>query len=172
MIYLYIFLEFMKIGAFAIGGGLVTIPFLFELVAKYSWISKEELVGIIGIVQSLPGAMGVNLATFVGYSTAGFWSGVLAGVSLTIPPVLIILFFAKYLKKYNSHPVFQKVLSGIRPAVIALILFASFGIAKVVIVDIKSLSICCAAFVLMCVYKKGPAFYIFLGAIIGLIFKL
>lgn len=71
MIYWLLFYEFFKIGLFAIGGGLVTVPFLFDLTARYDWFTTQELADMIAVSESTPGPLGVNMATYVGYSTAG-----------------------------------------------------------------------------------------------------
>lgn len=172
MIYLILYWEFLKIGLFAIGGGLVTIPFIFHLLEVYGWLSADEFASIIGINQTLPGAMGVNLSIFVGYSAAGILGGVISALGLITGPVIVILALADFLKKYNNHPIFRNVLSGIRPAVIAMILLATLSVAKVSIVDLRSLIICGIFFAIMLLKNRTPIIYIALGAITGVVLGL
>ena len=138
MIYLLLFYEFFKIGLFAIGGGLVTVPFLFDLGNKYSWYSLKELTDMIAIAESTPGPIGVNMATFAGVSVAGVLGGAIATLGLILPSLIIIIIIARLMDKYQCSMRVHEVLAGIRPAVLALILFAGLEIAKISISDILS----------------------------------
>ena len=172
MIYLTIFWEFLKIGLFAVGGGLVTIPFLFDLTEKYDWFSKEELADMIGVSQSLPGALGVNVAIFAGIKAAGLLGGIAATVALVIPAIVIIVCLANLLRKHKHHPLVAAVFSGVRAAVVALILMATMQIARISIFDIKGLVIAIVFLAAMQYLRKGPVFYIVCGAVAGLVFNL
>ena len=87
MIYLRLFLEFFKTGLFSVGGGLATIPFLYELSAKTGWFSYEELANMMAVSESTPGPMGVNMATYVGFETAGVPGSICATIGLVTPSV-------------------------------------------------------------------------------------
>ena len=100
MICLQLFYEFFKIGLFAIGGGLATIPFLQQLIGKYGWFTSEELVNMIAISESTPGAIGVNMATYVGFQTYGILGAVVSTVGLTAPSVIVIIIIAHYFKRF------------------------------------------------------------------------
>ena len=91
MIYLQLFVEYFKIGLFAIGGGLATIPFLQQLAGKYGWFTTQELVNMIAISESTPGPIGVNMATYVGFQTAGIPGAIIASIGLEAPSVIIIV---------------------------------------------------------------------------------
>lgn len=121
MIYLLLFYEFFKIGLFTIGGGLAALPFLQALIPKYGWITADQLLDMIAISEATPGPIGVNVATFVGYRTAGIFGGVLATLSTAAPSIIIILLVANGLKKVKEHPIAQGAFAGIRPAVAGLI---------------------------------------------------
>ena len=82
-----LFLEFFKIGLFAVGGGLATIPFLHQLAEKYTWFTVETLVDMIAISESTPGAMGVNMATYTGFTTAGIPGSLVATLGLVLPSI-------------------------------------------------------------------------------------
>ena len=172
MIYFLLFSEFFIIGLMAIGGGMVTIPFLVELSETRNWFSLTELTDMIAVSESTPGPIGVNMSTFVGYKTAGITGGIIATFGLTLPSFLILLFFSKYIMKYKSHDVFQNILFGIRPAALALILYAGIVIAKLSFVNWKIAGFSLLLFILGYFYKKSPILYIMLGAIIGIIFRL
>lgn len=172
MIYWVLFYEFFKIGLFAIGGGLVTIPFLFDLAEIYPWFDAKDLADMIAISESTPGPLGVNMATYAGYKAAGIGGAAVATLGLVMPSLVIIIALSKFLCVYKEHIAVKSVLSGIRPAVIALILFAGFEVARLAIVDIKSLLLFAAFLVAIHFYKISPIFYIVLSAIFGIILKL
>lgn len=121
MTLLIVFYEFFKIGLFTVGGGLAALPFLQQLISKYGWITSDQLLDMIAISESTPGPIGINVATFVGYRTAGIFGGVLATLSVALPSLIIILLVANWLRKVNEHPVVQGAFAGIRPAVAGLI---------------------------------------------------
>ena len=90
MIFLRLFWEFFKTGLFAIGGGMATVPFLFDISARTSWFTPSELANMIAISESTPGPIGVNMATYVGFETAGILGGLVATIGLVTPSVIII----------------------------------------------------------------------------------
>ena len=141
MIYWLLFFEFFKIGLFAIGGGLVTVPFLFDLAEHYPWFNASDLADMIAISESTPGPLGVNMATFAGFKAAGVSGALTATLGLVFPSVVIIMILSKLLKKFRDNPLVCSILAGIRPAVIALILFAGIEIAKLAVVDWKTAGI-------------------------------
>lgn len=172
MIYWLLFFEFFKIGLFAIGGGLVTVPFLFDLAEHYPWFNASDLADMIAISESTPGPLGVNMATFAGFKAAGVLGAITATFGLVLPSVLIIIVLSRLLKKFRDNPVVCSVLSGIRPAVIALILFAGIEIAKLAVVDWKTFGLFACFWAAIHFYKKSPIFYIVISAVIGIVLKL
>ena len=141
MIYLLLFYEFFKIGLFAIGGGLVTVPFLFDLAEHYPWFTASELADMIAVSESTPGPLVVNMATFAGYKAAGISGAVIATFGLVLPSLIIIMLVSRLLTKFSDNPYVQSILSGIRPAVIALIFMAGWEIAKISVVSLENLII-------------------------------
>ena len=91
MIYLQLFFEFFKTGLFSIGGGLATLPFLYEMSNKTHWFSHADIADMIAISESTPGAIGINMSTFAGFKTAGYPGGVVATVALATPSLIIII---------------------------------------------------------------------------------
>ena len=170
MIYLQLFVEFFKTGLFAIGGGLATIPFLYEMSEKYGWFSIADLTKMIVISESTPGPVGVNMATFAGFNTVGFFGAMIATFGLVLPSVIIIISIAKLMDKYSCNLRVKDVLDGMRPAVVALILFAGVQIAKVVVLTSFDALFAFILLVIMRVWKKGPIFYICLSAVVGIFF--
>jgi len=172
MILMTLFYEFFKIGLFAIGGGMVTIPFLFDLTEKFNWFTAAELTDMIAVAQSTPGPIGVNMATYAGFQTAGIWGGIIATFGLVFPSVVIVIFVSKLLKRWAENDCVNDIMVSIRPAVVALILQAGFDLLKISVRDYFSATFLVLFFVLIYFYKKSPIFYIVLSAILGVVLKL
>ena len=186
MIYIIMFLEFFKIGFFSVGGGLATLPFLQEQAYKYGWITPNELVDMIALSESTPGPIGINMATYVGYKTAGVLGGIIATLGLITPSIIIIIIIARYLTKFNEKPIVQAGFYGLRPAVTGLIGAAGFEVAKISLFNvnrylkttnfldlfnIKSIILFAVILYLINKYKKHPIVYLIAAAIVGIIFK-
>lgn len=172
MIYALLFFEFFKIGLFAVGGGLVTVPFLFDLAEQYPWFGVQELADMIAISESTPGPLGINMATFAGFKAAGVLGGIAATAGLVFPSVVIIVWISKLLDKFHDYPCVQNVLYGIRPAVVALILTAGWEIGRLAVSDWLGGGLFAAFFLLIHFWKKSPIFYILLSAVAGIVLKL
>ena len=128
IIFLLLFIEFFKTGLFSIGGGLATIPFLYEFIEKYHWYTKDMLMNMIAISESTPGAIGVNMATYVGYEvTHSILGGILTTIGLVAPSIIIICILARFLQSFKNHPWIQSAFYGLRPTVCALIASAGLG---------------------------------------------
>ena len=172
MLYWLLCWEFFKIGLLAIGGGLVTVPFLFDLSRKYYWFTTAELADMIAVSQSTPGPLGVNMATYVGYKVAGLNGALIATLSEVLPSMIIIYVIAVFLQNWSENVYVKNILRNMRPAVLALILFAGWDIAFISINNYKSLVILLALLAVMRFYKKNAIFYIAVSALIGIIFKI
>ena len=116
MIYLELFLRFFQTGLFSVGGGLATLPFLYEISNQTHWFSHADIADMIAISESTPGAIGINMSTYAGYITGGIFGGVLATLSLAMPSVIIILIIARLLEKFENNPYVTKAFYGLRPA--------------------------------------------------------
>ena len=172
MIYFLLFIEFFKIGLFAVGGGLVTIPFLFDLAQNYHWFTTSELTDMIAISQSTPGPIGVNMATYAGFNTAGIAGAVLATLSLVSPAIIVVYFVQKILDKWKNNNYVIDILNGIRPAVMALILFAGLDVAKTAIFDYKTAGLFAFLLVCMSFYRKNVFIYIIISAMARILLKI
>lgn len=172
--------EFSKVGLFAIGGGLATVPFLMQMSENYPhWFSQQQLVDLIAVSESTPGAIGVNMSTYVGFLTGGVVSGILATFALVLPSIIIILVIAKFMQKFADNTMLQSALSGIRPAVTGLIASAGYTVFRLSVMKDNSINIIALTIFLllfgMTLVKKiklHPIGCIVLGAILGIIFKL
>ena len=131
MIYLRLVLEFCKVGLFSVGGGLATIPFLTDLGERTGWFTSGQLADMIAISESTPGPMGVNMATYVGFTSGGPLGGVIATLGLVFPSVIIILIISKFLQKFRQSKVVDGVFYGLRAASVALITAALLQVAKI-----------------------------------------
>jgi len=172
MIYGILFYEFFRIGLFAIGGGMVTIPFLFDLTKKFDWFTAEELTNMIAVSQSTPGPVGVNMATYAGFQAAGVGGGIIATLGLVLPSVIIVILVSKLLCRCAENQLVCEVMAAVRPAVVALILQAGFELFKLSVMNLFDAIFALAFFVMIYFYKKSPIFYIILAAICGVVLEL
>ena len=120
--YLYLFLEFFKIGLFTIGGGYAMIPLMRETVLKYNWMGEEQFYDFLGISESTPGPIAINMATFIGSSQGGLFGSFVATIGVVLPSFIIVLLVATLLRKLIKNKVFQAFMNGVKPVVIGLIL--------------------------------------------------
>ena len=177
MILLQLFYEFFKIGLFAIGGGLVTIPFLYDLAEKTEWFSSSILVDMIAISESTPGPIGVNMATYVGYYTNGIVGGIITTLGIIFPSLVIIIIISKMLEKVKDNPVIKNLFYGIRPVALALILTAALDIIFGNILnftnDIVTITKSVILFVILLLsirkIKLHPICFILISALIGIL---
>ncbi len=190
MIYIRLFIEFFLTGLFSVGGGMATIPFLEDMSARTGWFSHAQLADMIAISESTPGPIGVNMATYVGYLTAGLPGGIIATLGLVTPSVIVILIIAAFLKAFRSNKYVDRVFYGIRPASTALIAAAGVSVLMLCIVDIdtfsnsgklfdlvdpKAIILFALVWVLTNLVKKTkklhPLVFIAISALAGLVFK-
>ena len=113
MIFVRLFFEFFKAGLFAIGGGMATLPFLYNISDKTGWFTYGQLADMVAISESTPGPMGVNMATYVGFTTAGPAGAVIATLGLITPSIIVILIIAGFLKSFKTNKYVQNAFSGI-----------------------------------------------------------
>ena len=137
MIYLQLFWEYFKTGLFAVGGGMATIPFLYDISDKTGWFTHQDLANMIAVGESTPGPIGVNMATYVGYVTgmaqggigAAIVGAVTASMGLVLPSLIVILIVAAMLKRFKNSPLVQNAFYGLRPASTGLIAAAGISVA-------------------------------------------
>lgn len=187
MTYLNLFYEFFKIGLFALGGGLATLPFLYNLAEKYPWFNAAMLPNMIAVSESTPGPIGVNMATYAGFEAGGILGGIIATLGLVTPSVIIILIIAGFLSKLNENKYVKSSFYGLRPAVTALIAIAGFEVFKVSVLtsshfqlshqfldlfNFKALILFIIFYFVITKVKLHPIIFIILGAFIGIFLAL
>lgn len=148
MILWKLFWEFFKTGLFAIGGGMATVPFLQDISAKTGWFTSADLANMIAVSESTPGPMGVNMATYVGYTVGsqqlggtgmGVVGAVVATLGLISPSIVVILIVAYFLKRFRDCKLVDSVLYGLRPASVALISAAGVEIVLFAVLRVESI---------------------------------
>ena len=146
MIYLELLLGFLEVGCFSFGGAYAAIPLIRDVVLKYGWLEEETLLYFIGVCESTPGPIMINLATYVGSSQAGVLGALLATVMVVLPAFLIILGVVKIMDRFIKNPYVAAVMGGLRPGVIGVIL--ATGLSLILgnvwvenVVDYKALAI-------------------------------
>lgn len=129
--------EFFKTGIFAVGGGMATIPFLQEMARKYSWFSEQDLLDIIAVSESTPGAIGINIATYAGYNAYGVPGALAATLSLITGPVIIILIIARAMARFKNSKIVSDMFVTIRPATAGLILGAMSSVMVITLFNLE-----------------------------------
>ncbi len=191
MIYLQLFIEFFKTGLFAVGGGMATLPFLYDMSDKFGWFTHAQLIDMIAVSESTPGPIGVNMATYVGFEAAGVLGAVIATLGLITPSVIVILIVAQFLKAFGNNRYVQSAFYGLRPASMGLIASAGIGVLAVVLLNTElyaqsgniadllrfgSLALAAVIFVLTNFVRQTrklhPIVFIAFAALVGIVFKL
>jgi chromate transporter len=168
-----LFWTFLKIGSFTFGGGFAMIPLIErEIVDKKKWISQNEMVDILTISQSFPGAVAINSAIFIGRRIGGYLGALSALLGVTLPSFLIIIVVAKIFTYISNISVVKAALKGISSAVIALLIVAALRVGKASIKDKISPLITIIALVLLLVTGIHPIYVVMLGIVLGLILYL
>lgn len=126
MKYLLLFLEFFKIGLFSFGGGYGMLPLMEETVVGRGWITSPQFFDFVGVAESTPGPIAINMATFIGASQAGILGSALATLGVVLPSFIIILLIAAVLKNLTDNPYFAGFMKGVKPVVTGLILTTGF----------------------------------------------
>ena len=128
MIYLRLFYEFFKTGLFSIGGGMATLPFLKDIGETTGWYTYGDLLNMMAVSESTPGPIGINMATYVGFTVAGIPGALAATIGEVTPCVIIILIVAAILKSFRNNPYVEKAFYGLRPASAGLIGAAALAV--------------------------------------------
>ena len=185
MIYLQLFWEFFKTGLFTVGGGLASLPFLYEISDKTGWFSHAQLADMIAISESTPGPIGINMATYVGFTSAGFLGAILASIGFIIPPLIIASIVSRFLKKFNENKFVKGAFYGLRAVSVALVCAALVSVIEISLINIPLfaetknffdlLSIPGIVLAVVCWFvlkKKNPHPVVILGmsAVAGIIF--
>lgn len=122
MTYITLFLEFFKVGLFTFGGGYAMIPLIKEIVLKYNWLTEPEFYDFIGVCESTPGPVAINMATYIGSLRGGLLGSIIATLGVVLPSFIIILLIAAILKNFTDNKYFKGFIKGTKPVVAALII--------------------------------------------------
>lgn len=146
-VFLILVFEFFKIGLFAAGGGLATLPFLTELAEKYSWLDSEMISRMVALSESTPGPLGINMATYAGFMAgAGTYSNPFMGVltaltstvSLVAPSFIVILIVSRVLDKFKNSRFVKSIFESLRPATAGLIAAAAWNVIGTTLFDFSA----------------------------------
>lgn len=179
MIYIKLFFEFFRTGLFAMGGGMATLPFLYDISDRTGWFSHQQLADMIAVSESTPGPIGINMATYSGFLTAGEPGAVIATLGLITPSIIVILIISAFLYAFRDSKHVNGAFYGLRPASTAMITAAGLVVARVTFFaeGIHYKAIILAAVLLVLTHaikftkKFHPVIWIAFSALIGIIFS-
>ena len=186
MIYLQLICRFFMTGLFAIGGGLATLPFLYEMSNATHWFSHADIADMIAISESTPGAIGINMSTYAGFKTAGVPGAICASLGLALPSLIIILIIAGILDKFRDNRAVPRIFYGLRPASVAMITSAGLNVARIALLNIpafqethsplllfdwKALVLAVLIYLGLTRLKWHPILFLAISAVIGIVFK-
>lgn len=186
MLYLHLFAEFFKAGLFAVGGGLATLPFLYDISDRTGWFSHTELANMVAVSESTPGPIGVNMATYVGFETGGLLGALTASAGLIVPSVIVVLIIARFLRKFSENRYVKGAFYGLRPASVGLIAAAGMLVARLALTDQalfqesgellklfrwRSILLALLLYAAMKKWKLHPAAFLALSAAVGILFR-
>jgi chromate transporter len=177
-----LYAEFFKTGLFAVGGGLATLPFLYDMANRYEWLSPEKIGDLQAMAQSSPGAIGSNLAALVGFEAAGIPGAYVAPLGLMSPSIIIIVIVAGMLQAFKENALVKAVFSALRPAAGGLLSAAALGALKTALyrpggegwtglLRWKECLLFGALFFLIFRFKKHPVIYIAAAGACGVLLK-
>lgn len=186
--FLQLLYEFFKTGLFSVGGGLATLPFLYEISSRHpEWFSGSDIADMIAISESTPGPIGINMSTYAGFTAAGIPGGILASLALALPSIIITLIIARFLNRFRQNRLVEGALYGLRPASLAMISVAGLNVARVALVNLdalaadggglgeffiwKALALAVLIFIGQKKLKWSPIVFIILSAVIGVVFQ-
>lgn len=172
MIYWQLWCVYLKIGLFGFGGGYAMLSLIqYEIVDKHQWLSLQEFTDVVAISQMTPGPIGINSATYIGYTTTGnVWGSVIATTAVCLPSFLLVLLISYFFAKFKNNRYVAAAFTGLRPMTVGLIAAAALLLMnKENFIDYKSVLIFLAAFFLTWKYKIHPILIICMAGVAGLL---
>ena len=190
MIFLQLFWEFLKIGLFSVGGGMATLPFLYDLSDSTGWFTHAQLADMLAVSESTPGPVGINMATYVGYTVGGFGGALLATLGVILPGTVIVLIIASMLDKFRGNKYVDAAFYGLRPASTGLIAAAGVSVVSIALlntslyaatgnlldlISVKAVILAAVLWVLTNLVKPTkklhPVVFIAASAVVGIVFS-
>ena len=186
MTILRLIIEFFKTGLFAVGGGLATLPFLYEMGETTGWFTNQDVLNLLAVSESTPGPIGINMSTYVGFITSGIPGAILASFALAAPSVIVLLLVIRVLDKFKGNPLVDSIFKALRPASIGMITAALIGVVKASLLHLenwaglgsilsifnwKGIVLAVALWFIMKKWKVHPIGYIAIAAVAGIVFS-
>lgn len=169
MLYLQLFLQFFHVGVFSFGGGYATLPFLYDIAEKYHWYSTKQLTDMLAISSITPGPVGVNMATFAGFTTSGILGALIATTAIILPSYIIVTIVSKLLDKFKTNESVKGAIKGLKAAGCGLL--SAVGIRLVFTSNLHLLGTILLAALLISgfINKRDPLVYLAISAVAGLV---
>lgn len=173
MVFINLFLAFLRIGLFAIGGAYSFLPLLEkEVVQRHHWLTRDEFLDVQGIAQVFPGAISIKYATYTGYKMGGFFGAILANLGNILAPALLVVFASVFYTKYKNTPAFKGAFGAVRLCVFAMIIAVAFQAADMHnLMQFKGILIAVLSFAIFMFTRIHPALIIILAGILGCIWR-
>ncbi|MCD8044163.1 MAG: chromate transporter [Tannerellaceae bacterium] len=168
--YWTLFITFLRIGAFTIGGGYAMLPLIQREVVDRGWIGKEEFVDLFAVAQSLPGIFAVNISIFTGYRLKKIPGSIVCALGTVLPSFVIILLIALFFTQVQDNVWVEKIFKGLRPAVVALIAVPCITTARSIKLSYKTIVIPIIAALLIWLAGVSPVYIILAAGIGGIIY--
>lgn len=184
-----LFFEFLKIGLFSVGGGMATLPFLYDMADKTGWFTYAQIADMLAVSESTPGPIGINMATYVGYTTAGIPGALAATIGTIIPGIALVLIITAILDKFRNNVYVEGAFYGLRPASAGLITAAGILVVEISLMNTalyqqtgsiadlfqwKAIVLAAILLVLTRWVKKTkglhPVYFIVFSAVVGIVF--
>lgn len=172
MIYWQLWWVYLKIGIFGFGGGYAMLSLIqYEVVDKHHWLSLQEFTDIVAVSQMTPGPIGINSATYIGYTATGsVWGAVIATIAVCLPSFILVLLISYFFTRFKNNRYVAAAFTGLRPMTVGLIAAAALLLMNGDnFIDYKSILIFLGAFLLTWKYKVHPILMICLSGLAGLI---
>lgn len=189
-LYLRLFWEFFKIGMFSVGGGMATLPFLYNMSDRTGWFTYAQIADMLAVSESTPGPIGINMATYVGFTVGGIPGSITATLGIIIPGIILVLIIARMLEKFRGNKYVEGAFYGLRPASTGLIAAAGVTVVAIALMNIelfrttgsfldlflwKGLLLAAVIWVMTNLIKKTkkwhPIVYIAISAAVGAVFR-
>ena len=178
---LLLFWEFLKIGLFSVGGGMATLPFLYDLSDRTGWFSHADIADMLAVSESTPGPIGINMATYAGYTVSGIPGALAASIGIIIPGLFLVILVTAVLGKFRENRIVNGAFYGLRAASVGLIAAAGLLVCRITFLeegaklDLRALALALLLLVLTRFVPKvrelHPAVFIAFSALIGIVFS-
>ena len=168
-IYLMLFLQFFNTGLFSFGGGYATIPFLYDIAEKFYWYSVTQLTHMMAISSITPGPIGINMATFAGFTTKGILGSLLATTAIVLPSLVIVTIVSKIIDKFKTNSYVQNVIKTLKSAGCALLSAVFIKLLFISNLHLIGTLILITFIISACIKKQDPLFYLGISAFIGIV---